>query len=82
MDPQVLIPRFGVGTLLYGELHVSRQHYEGGRWVLNVLWSWRKYPQRQASCALALSGFWQGTTRKAFLAMLENCLNAPMERPS
>ena len=62
-------------------LHVSRQHYEAGHWVLNVLWSWRKYTQGQASCALALSGFWQGTSRKAFLAMLDNCLNAPMERP-
>ena len=62
-------------------LHVSRQHYEAGHWVLNVLWSWRKYTQSQAGCAAALSGFWVGGPGKAFLALLENCLNAPMERP-
>jgi hypothetical protein len=63
-------------------LHISRQHYEAGHWVLRVLWSWRKYTQGQAGCAAALTGFWQGAARKAFLTMLENCLNAPMERPS
>ena len=62
-------------------LHVSRQHYEAGHWVLNVLWSWRKYTQGQAGCAAALSGFWVGGPGKAFLALLENCPNAPMERP-
>lgn len=62
--------------------HIGRQHYEAGRWVLKVLWSWRKYTQGQAACAFALSGFWEGTARKAFFAMLDNCLNAPMERPS
>jgi len=62
-------------------LQVSRQHYEAGHWVLNVLWSWRKYTQSQAGCAAALSGFWVGGSGKAFLALLENCLNAPMERP-
>lgn len=60
---------------------VSGWHYEKGHYVLNVLWSWRKDTQGQASCALALSGFGKGAGRKAFLAMLQNCLNAPMERP-
>ena len=63
-------------------MHVSRQHHQAGHWVLNVLWSWRKYTQGQAGCAAALSGFWEGAARKAFITMLENCLNAPMERPS
>lgn len=62
-------------------LHVSRHHYESGRWVLKVLWSWKNHTQAQAGCAAALSGFWAGAARKAFITMLENCLNAPMERP-
>jgi hypothetical protein len=62
-------------------LQVSREHYEAGHWVLKVLWSWRKYTQSQAGCAAALSGVWVGGPGKAFLALLENCLNAPMERP-
>ena len=63
-------------------LHVSRTHYQAGQWVLRVFWSWRKYTQGQAACAAAVSGFWQGAARKAFLTTLDNCLNAPMERPS
>lgn len=61
---------------------VSGWHYEQGNYVLNVLWSWQKYTAGQFGCAAALSGFWAGAGRKAFLALLQNCLNAPMERPS
>lgn len=60
---------------------VSRQHYQAGHWVLNVFWSWQKYTNGQLGCAAALSGFWKGTGRKAFITLLQNCLNGPMERP-
>jgi hypothetical protein len=59
-----------------------RELYEQGHYVLNVLWSWQKYTSGQAGCAAALSGFWAGAARKGFLTLLQNCLNAPMERPS
>jgi hypothetical protein len=49
--------------------------------VLNLFWAWQKYTNGQFGCAAALSGFWKGTGRKAFITLLQNCLNGPMERP-
>jgi hypothetical protein len=61
--------------------HVSREHYDtsGTRFVLKVLWEWRKHTQGQLGCASAVAGYWGKYGR--FLGVLENCLNGPMERP-
>jgi len=61
-------------------LHVSREHYEAGHWVLRALWSWRKYTVSgwMRSRSLGILGRW---AREGVLALLENCLNAPMEWP-
>jgi hypothetical protein len=61
---------------------VSRRHYDtsGTRYVLKVLWEWRKYTTGQLGCASALAGYWGKVG--GFIGVLENCLNGPMERPS
>lgn len=60
---------------------VSRRHYDNNRFVLRVFWEWRKHTQGQAGCAAALSGLWNKGGWRAFLGLLDSCLNAPMERP-
>lgn len=60
---------------------VSRTHYSSSGYVLNVFWAWQKHTRGQAGCALAVSGFWNTGGWRAFIPMLDACLNGPMERP-
>lgn len=57
---------------------VDGEHYGSDGWVLKVFWDWAKYTGDQAQCAAALSGLWGGITRKAWLALINDCKNGPL----
>jgi hypothetical protein len=46
-----------------------------------VFWAWQKHTRGQIGCALAMNGFWATGGWRAFVPMLDACLNGPMERP-
>ena len=60
---------------------LSHTHYDSSGYVLNVFWAWQKHTRGQAGCALAINGFWATGGWRAFVPMLDACLNGPMERP-
>ena len=60
---------------------VSRTHYDSSGYVFNVFWAWQKHTRGQIGCALAMNGFWATGGWRAFVPMLDACLNGPMERP-